>query len=299
MILPMNEILKAALDRDIEDINEAMSDFLSFSDPDYEVLAESMRYSAINAGKRVRPFLTLEFCRLFGGKAYTAIPFACAIEMVHTYSLIHDDLPCMDDDDLRRGKPTNHIVYGESTALLAGDALLTAAFETVTEADLDPKLICEAVKSIAYCSGFSGMIGGQQMDLLGEETKYTLDQVSKVHAKKTGALIYCACVLGALAAGYTEGSDQFRAAEEYAEAVGLAFQITDDILDVYGTEQDMGKPVGSDVYNGKTTYISLMSKEEAYDLAKKLTEHAKDAISGFESKAVLSHFADYLLERTK
>lgn len=297
--MQMNEILKTVLDRDIEDINEAISDFLSVSDPDFEVLSESMRYSAISNGKRVRPFLTLEFCRLFGGKAYSAMPFACAIEMVHTYSLIHDDLPCMDDDDLRRGKPTNHIVYGESTALLAGDALLTAAFETLTEATLDPKIICDAVKTLAYCSGASGMIGGQQMDLLGEENKYNLDQLTKVHAKKTGALIYCACVLGALAAGYTEGSEQYRAAEEYAEAVGLAFQITDDILDVYGTEQDMGKPVGSDAYNGKTTYISLMSKEDAFDLARKLTEHAKEAIDHFEGNAVLNLFADYLLDRTK
>ncbi len=297
--MQMNEILKTALDRDIEDINEAISDFLSVSDPDFEVLSESMRYSAISSGKRVRPFLTLEFCRLFGGKGYSAMPFACAVEMVHTYSLIHDDLPCMDDDDLRRGKPTNHIVYGESTALLAGDALLTAAFETLTDATLDPKLICDAVKTVAYCSGASGMIGGQQMDLLGEETRYNLDQLTKVHAKKTGALIYCACVLGAIAAGYTEGSEQYRAAEEYAESVGLAFQITDDILDVYGSEQDMGKPVGSDAYNGKTTYISLMSREDAFDLAKKLTEHAKEAIAGFEGNAVLSLFADHLLERTK
>ena len=295
----MVDALKNALESDIDAINEALIDFLSVSDPDYEVLAESMRYSAISTGKRVRPFLTLEFCRLFGGKGYLAMPFACAVEMVHTYSLIHDDLPCMDDDDLRRGKPTNHIMFGESTALLAGDALLTAAFETLTDAKIDPKGICEAVKTLSYCSGASGMIGGQQMDILGEEKKYTLDQLTKVHAKKTGALIYCACVLGAIAAGYSEGTPQFRAAEEYAEAVGLAFQITDDILDVYGSEQDLGKPIGSDAYNGKTTYISLMSKEEAYGLAKQLTEKAKEAISGFENHDVLSLFADYLLERTK
>lgn len=295
----MNETLKNALDADIEAINEALSDLLSVSDPDYEVLSESMRYSAISTGKRVRPFLTLEFCRLFGGKGYTAMPFACAVEMVHTYSLIHDDLPCMDDDDLRRGKPTNHIKFGESTALLAGDALLTAAFETLTEADIEPKGICEAVKTLAYCSGACGMIGGQQMDILGEEKRYTLDQLTKVHAKKTGALIYCACVLGAVAAGFGEGTPQYKAAEEYAEAVGLAFQITDDILDVYGSEKDLGKPIGSDAYNGKTTYISLMSKEEAYDLARKLTEQAKEAIGGFENDDVLALFADYLLERTK
>ncbi|MBQ8696289.1 MAG: polyprenyl synthetase family protein [Clostridia bacterium] len=295
----MNEVLKKALDKAIEDIDEAITDYLSVGDDDYMVLTESMRYSAISSGKRVRPFLALEFCRLFGGRAYTAMPFACAVEMVHTYSLIHDDLPCMDDDDLRRGKATNHIVYGESTALLAGDALLTLAFETLTEAQLDPGIICEAVKTLAYCSGPNGMIGGQQMDILGEDRKYNLDQLSKMHAKKTGALIYCACTLGALSAGYREGTAEFKAAEDYAGAVGLAFQITDDILDVYGTEQDMGKPIGSDAYNGKTTYISLMSKEEAYELARKLTEQAKEAIGSFENNEVLCLFADYLLERTK
>lgn len=295
----MNEELSRVMDTDIESINETLSDILSESDSDYAVLADSMRYSVNAGGKRVRPFLTLEFCALFGGKRYIALPFACGIELVHTYSLIHDDLPCMDDDDLRRGKPTNHIMFGESTALLAGDALLTGAFHTLTGADAPPDIICDAVRLLSDCAGARGMIGGQQMDLLGTERSCDKETLSKVHSMKTGALISCACLLGALAAGYKEGSAQYSAAQAYAEAVGLAFQITDDILDVYGTEQDIGKPVGSDAYNGKTTYISLMSREEAFDLARSLTEEAKSAISGFEGHETLCAFADHLLERTK
>ena len=298
-IFSMKSELKQSLESDIESIEEALREYLSAADEDYQVLFDSMLYSVQAGGKRVRPFLTMEFCALFGGKRYAAVPFACAVEMVHTYSLIHDDLPCMDDDDLRRGKPTNHIMFGESTALLAGDALLTEAFSLISSLEKSEKSVVPAIRLLADSAGKFGMIGGQQMDLIGEEKKYGLDLLIKMHNKKTGALITCACLLGAIAAGFYENSAEYRAAQAYAEAVGLAFQITDDILDIYGAEADLGKPIGSDAYNGKTTFLSLMSREEAHAYAKRVTDHAKQAIAAFPNNDILCDFADYLLDRVK
>ncbi|MBR6634942.1 MAG: polyprenyl synthetase family protein, partial [Clostridia bacterium] len=189
-----------------------------------------MLYSLKNGGKRVRPMLVLEFCRVCGGDVQAALPFACAVEMIHTYSLIHDDLPCMDDDDFRRGMPSCHKQYGEATALLAGDGLLTLAFSVLSKAALSAERKIEAVKVLADCAGHLGMIGGQTMDLAHEGQKITLDQLRKTDALKTGRLIRCACALGCIAAGADE--EMHKAAEKYADSIGLAFQIVDDLLDI-------------------------------------------------------------------
>lgn len=292
----MNRLLNETMQRDVALVDQTMQSLLP-SDEDYSVLFDAMHYSLQAGGKRVRPFLTLAFCRLFGGEQKYALPYACAIEMVHTYSLIHDDLPCMDDDALRRGKPTNHIVYGEGTAMLAGDGLLTQAFKTICNAGGPYDL--QAVGLLADSAGVYGMIGGQQMDLIGEKTSYSLEKLLKTYELKTGKLIACACLLGVLAAGYQAQSIEYKKAALYAACIGTAFQITDDILDCYGDEEKIGKPVGSDAAQGKRTFLALMSRQEAYDYAKDLTARAKQALSGFEGNEILMDFADYLLNRVQ
>ena len=248
-------------------------------------LFEAMRYSLLAGGKRIRPVLALEFCRVCGGDWEQAVPIAAAVEMVHTYSLIHDDLPCMDNDDFRRGKPTNHKKFGEATALLAGDSLLTYAFgvavsgcETTAEQNID------AVKLLSSRAGFDGMAGGQMLDLIGEKEKLTYEEFMLMNQLKTGCLIKTACLLGCIAAGYREGTDEYAAAEKYAENVGLAFQIEDDILDE-GTEDN------------KTTFLTFMTVESARNTVDGLTGNAKEIIAPYDRDGILSAFADRLAVR--
>lgn len=266
-------------------IEKAMEKYLAGTGRRYEILIDSMRYSAYAGGKRIRPFLTLEFCRMLGGNVGAALPYACAIEMIHTYSLIHDDLPCMDNDDFRRGKPTNHKQFGEATALLAGDSLLTYAFgvavsggETTAEQNID------AVKLLSSRAGFDGMAGGQMLDLIGEKEKLTYEEFMLMNQLKTGCLIKTACLLGCIAAGYREGTDEYAAAEKYAENVGLAFQIEDDILDE-GTEDN------------KTTFLTFMTVESARNTVDGLTGNAKEIIAPYDRDGILSAFADRLAVR--
>ena len=269
-------------------------------DSDLSVLLDAERYSLFAGGKRIRPLLTLEFCKLFGGEENAALPFAAAVEMIHTYSLIHDDLPCMDDDDLRRGKPTNHKVFGESTALLAGDALLTGAFEVAaSNTEVGPEISAKAVAYLANCAGRYGMIGGQIMDLAGEKKQLTLDELLKLHSLKTGALISAAAVLGALAAGVTFTDPRMEDVVTYAENVGLAFQIVDDILDCTGSVEELGKNVGVDAEHQKNTFMSFYTVQEAQFYADRLTKDAVSALKKYPESDTLCSLANWLATRKK
>ena len=279
-------------------VERFLEQLLSTEDGDLSALYESMQYSTLAGGKRVRPFLVLESAKLFGGELSKAIYFAVALEMVHTYSLIHDDLPCMDNDDMRRGKPTNHKVYGEATAVLAGDALLTGAFELLCAADLPAEKVCAAVRVLSQAAGADGMIGGQIMDLAAEETEISFETLVKLHSLKTGAMISAAVKLGALTAENVRADDA-EALISYARFIGLAFQIVDDVLDAQGDEGTLGKSIGSDAKSGKTTFLNFFGAEEAMAYAAKLTESAKAAIAHFPGNETLSALADYLLTRKK
>lgn len=266
-------------------------------------VVEAMRYSLANGGKRIRPLLVMEFakaCGNTGTKYDDALPFACAVEMIHTYSLIHDDLPCMDDDDMRRGQPSCHKKFGEATALLAGDALLTTAFQILADAgersELPPGVILKMIRKLAYNAGVNGMIGGQVIDLKYENTPVSIEQVTKVDLLKTSALIEAACILGCYAGGATE--EMLRAACVYAKKLGLAFQIQDDILDVTGDQNLLGKPVGSDDQNKKSTYVSLLGLEKSKTFVKELTEEAVSVLCVFPyEKEELSDIAYTLVDR--
>lgn len=294
----MTDQLMKALSKNAAAVEEHLAALLAGNDPDYGRIQEAERYSVLGGGKRIRPFLVIEFCRLFGGDPEAALPFAAAIEMMHCFSLIHDDLPCMDDDNLRRGKPTNHVVYGEALALLAGDSLSIRALETAAgNAHVTPEIALAAVKLLSRSAGTDGMIGGQVMDLWGEENPLTMEQLRKLHACKTGALIRAAALLGCLAAGVPEQDGRAAAASAYAENIGLAFQIVDDILDCIGSEALLGKPIGSDAEQGKTTFMHFMSVAEAQARAAELTQKAKAAIAAYPGSEILLDLADYLLER--
>ena len=246
-------------------------------------LADSMEYSLMSGGKRIRPVLTLEFSRLFGGSDKVALRMGAALEMVHTYSLIHDDLPCMDNDDYRRGKLTNHKVYGEATAVLAGDALLTRAFSVLAQnKDENALRYLDAIQILAESAGSRGMVGGQQIDLAGEKTPLTKAQQEEMTLRKTGELIRAACLMGCASAGADE--TKRRAAEKYAYGIGLAFQIIDDLLDM-GTEDE------------KTTFLTFYTPEEAKKYAKTLTENAIDAVKDYEGSDFLVSLAEALYER--
>ena len=259
---------------------------------------EACRYSLLAGGKHIRAALLLEFYRLCGGRVEDAIPFACGLEMIHTYSLVHDDLPCMDNDDFRRGKPSNHKVYGYSTAMLAGDALLNRAFEVMLDQEIVPAE--RAMKATAYisrCSGVYGMIGGQVQDLAMEGRPATLEELREMVSLKTGALIRAACAAGVLRA---DGSDaQKQAAEDYAAAVGLAFQIQDDILDVVGDQAVLGKAIGSDIANEKTTFVSVYGLETCRSMVRNLTVEAEAAAETFADGGFLKELAGYLANRNK
>ena len=267
-------------------------------DEDIKPLLDSMRYSSSAGGKRIRPYLTLLFCELLGGDIAKAIPYACAVELVHTYSLIHDDLPAMDNDDFRRGKPTNHKVYGEARAILAGDALLTYAFEVIaTNSDMSPEDNLKAVRILAEASGAFGMVGGQEIDLDSAAPK-DYDKLVKMHRMKTGALIQGAALLGVLAAGKGNDEKIVDATRAYADAIGLTFQIVDDILDYTASYQQTGKTT-SDVRNNKTTFLTFMTPEEAFDKAVGITAEGVRAVSFFEGKKELNELARFLLFRMR
>lgn len=275
-----------------EIINDALISFLPESD---DVVSRAMRYSVENGGKRIRPQLVLEFCKVCGGDIQKAIPLACALEMIHTYSLIHDDLPCMDNDDYRRGKPSCHIAFGYEYALLAGDALLTLAFETALKSELPADRIIEATAVLAKAAGWAGMVGGQVIDLENEGKKVTVSDIEKMDRLKTGELIRAACVMGCIAAGEKE---KIACAEEYARCIGIAFQIVDDILDVTSDTQTLGKPVGSDSENEKCTYVSLLGIDKSRETVSELTKKAKNALRVFGSDAAeLIAFAESMENR--
>ena len=242
-----------------------------------------MRYACEAGGKRIRPVLTLEFCRLCGTEVERALPFACAVEMIHTYSLVHDDLPCMDDSPLRRGKPSVHAAFGEAAALLAGDALLTQAFQVMADAQVPAEFIAAAVSVLAGAAGGAGMVGGQMLDLDSEGKAISLDTLERLQQGKTAALLIAACELGCLAAG--AGTAQRDAARRFGEGIGLSFQIVDDILDITSTNEALGKPTGSDQRNEKVTYVSLLGIEEARLWAARRTAEAEQALEPFGAEA--------------
>ncbi len=262
------------------------------------VLDEACRYSLMAGGKRVRPALTLEFCRLFGGEPTDALPFAAAVEMIHTFSLIHDDLPCMDDDDLRRGRPTNHKVFGEAYALLAGDGLALDAFGVAaSNTRVSADVRAQAVVLLSQAAGCGGMVRGQIVDMFGEEHTLTYDELLFLHANKTGALIRVATQMGCLAAGCAMGSPEMLAAEGYAERIGLAFQVIDDILDATSTPEALGKSVGGDAEHGKNTFLSFKTIPEAEAYADRLTEEAISLIAPYGGCERLVALARYLAVR--
>jgi len=278
-------------------VEQALKGYTAKTDPDFAPVQNAAAYSLLAPrAKRIRPTLVLECCRLFGGTDAAALPCAMAVEMVHTYSLIHDDLPCMDNDDLRRGRPTCHKAFGEATALLAGDALLTDAFDVLSGTQaLDATAVRHAVAVLARAAGSCGMIGGQIMDLTGETKKLPLVLLRKLHENKTGALIVASAVLGAVAAGLAPDDARVAAIRNYAAGIGLAFQIVDDVLDVTADTETAGKSVGSDV--AKTTFITYYTPTEALALARRVTEEAKTAIASIEGTDVLLELADYLILR--
>lgn len=302
-LLLMNKTTKSALNKRINANRELTDAYLRSVLPDNEPLLSTifsaMNYSLEAGGKRIRPFLTLEVCRMLGGDESRALPLACAVEMIHTYSLIHDDLPCMDNDDLRRGKLTNHKVYGEAVATLAGDGLLTHAFEVASTADIPAQALIKCIRMISCAAGARGMIGGQIIDIESENKSIDIAVLRTMHKLKTGALIKLSATLGCMAAGYGEESSEYKAVEAYSEKLGTVFQIVDDILDVTSDDKTLGKRVGSDSKNGKTTFLTFYTVEEAQKLAREMTDMAISDISEYDKNTdgVLSAFAEYLCER--
>ena len=297
----MNDF-KQYLNDSVNVINTKLTELLdisSFSGREsdgFKVMLDAMSYSLENGGKRIRPFLIIEFCKLFGGDTENAVTPACALEMVHTYSLIHDDLPCMDNDDMRRGKPSNHIKFGYANALLAGDALLTLAFETIAkDCNLSDDIKAKIIYELSVAAGASGMIAGQVMDLQNENKNADLDSVRLTDELKTGKMICAAGKIGCIIAK-TDIKNESDALE-YCKNIGLAFQVVDDILDVTSSDEILGKPVKSDINNNKSTYVSLLGLEEAKNYANELTQKAVQAISAYENNINLIQLANYLLNR--
>ena len=291
--------LRRRVRENAERTEEALKNECKTDGGDLQVLFDAEAYSLLGGGKRIRPFLVNEVCRALGGEEKVSMPFACAVEMIHTYSLIHDDLPCMDDDDLRRGKPSNHKAFGYATALLAGDALLTKAFLTAASNPYADGTTCAAaVRLLGEQAGECGMIGGQIIDLKGEIEELSFEQLLDLHARKTAALIECATLLGVLAAGFDLDSEEARAARVYANKLGIAFQVIDDILDECGDEAELGKNVGTDASHNKTTFLTFFDVEGAKKYAEKLTAEAVTAIAAWDNSHVLTDLAVYLLERS-
>jgi len=293
--------LKPYLKKMQQMVDESLEKYLPRRDELPGSIHEAMRYSIFAGGKRVRPVLMLAACEAVDGDISKALPAACAMEMIHTYSLIHDDLPAMDNDDFRRGKPTSHKVFGEAIAILAGDALLTEAFKLLSNPEftrgLSPDVLLRVIHEIAVCAGSRGMIGGQVVDMESEGKKdIDFATVQYIHTHKTGALIKASLKCGALIGG-ADGS-RLNAVTRYGEAVGLAFQIADDILDIEGTTEQIGKDAGSDQTRGKATYPAVIGLAESKQRASELVETAVEALAGFGEKAdPLRAIATYIVKR--
>ena len=280
-----------------------IKEFLPKEEGFQKIICEAMNYSVLGGGKRLRPVMMKATYELFGGSGDVIKPFMAAIEMIHTYSLVHDDLPAMDNDDLRRGRATTHVKYNEGLAILAGDGLLNYAFETAIKAfeyDSDTNKVAKALKILASKAGIYGMIGGQTVDVEAENGNQVLDEETLlfIHKNKTAALIESSMMIGAILAGASE--EDVTKVEEIAYKIGIAFQIQDDILDVIGNEEILGKPIGSDAKNDKLTYVSLKGLETAKEEVEKLSKDAIETIKGYEkSGSFLSDLAEYLIDREK
>lgn len=278
-------------------VDAALDAFLPPAAENPELVHEAMRYSTLDGGKRIRPVLALAACEAIGGTIEAAMPAACALECIHAFSLIHDDLPCMDDDDLRRGRPTAHRVYGEAMALLAGDALFALAFQLMSAVeDVPGNTIVKVWQRIAEAAGTKGMVGGQVLDMLAEGHKAELPEVEEIHRRKTGALLETSVVVGAMLGGGND--EQVEAFSTYGTNIGLAFQIADDILDIRGDAEKLGKPIGSDLKHEKSTYPSLIGIEKSIELGNKAVSDAIDALSIFDTKAdPLRAIARFIMDR--
>lgn len=280
-------------------IEELLNKYMPKEEGYQKTIMESMNYSLSAGGKRLRPILTLEACKIVGGNEKDAIPFAVAIEMIHTYSLIHDDLPALDNDDLRRGRKTNHIVYGEDMAILAGDALLNYAFEVMLSSSLgksNPEKYLRAINEIAKSSGIYGMIGGQVVDVQSENEQIPKEKLDYIHNNKTAAIIIGCMRAGAIIGDANE--EQIDEITKYAKNIGLSFQIVDDILDIVGDEVKLGKKVGSDINKNKSTYPSLLGLEKSKEISNELISEAKKSIEKLsENVEFLNGLADYIIAR--
>ena len=282
-------IIESVLDSKYSDENEIIGG-----------LEAAQRYSLLRGGKRIRPCICIETCRMFGGNVETALPFATAVEMIHNYSLIHDDLPCMDDDDLRRGKPTTHKVYGEAVAVLAGDGLLTDAFlECAMNPYVSGDCAAAAVSLLSAAAGSRGMIRGQAIDMYGEKNELTVEQLIELHVGKTGALICASAQLGCLAAGITPDDSRMQDITEFATQIGLAFQIIDDVLDITSSPETLGKPTGSDEKQNKTTFMSFFTVEQALAYAGQCTTSAISVLEKYENCERLAEISRFLCARDK
>ncbi|SCI74436.1 Farnesyl diphosphate synthase [uncultured Clostridium sp.] len=283
----------------VNNIEILLNEYMPKEEGYQKTIFEAMNYSLSAGGKRLRPILTLEACKLVGGNEKDAIPFAAAIEMIHTYSLIHDDLPALDNDDLRRGRKTNHKVYGEAMAILAGDGLLNYAYEIMLKESIgkdDSNKYLKAINEIAKASGIYGMIGGQVVDIESEGKSIDKDKLDFIHMNKTAAIIIGCMRAGAIIGGASD--NQLENITKYAKNIGLSFQIVDDILDVVGDEAKLGKKVGSDIDNEKSTYPSLIGLDKSKEIAKNLIEEAKLSISNIDKdREFLNSLADYIVDR--
>lgn len=275
---------------------ETMRRYFAEKDTKKTTLYRAMEYGVMGGGKRIRPFLTLEFCRMLGGSDAAALPYAAAIEMIHNFSLIHDDMPCMDNDDLRRGRPTTHKAFGEAQALIAGDALIFAAFDCALSGAADAAAQNRAVRELAVAAGADGMCEGQMIDMESDGVQIPFERLLELHAHKTGALIRAAAKLGVIAAGGDDAA--MAAADTYGRGIGLAFQIVDDVLDACGSTETLGKPVGSDAKNEKSTFLSFMSADDALAYAARVTKEATGAIEDYPASGTLVSLGEWLLHRT-
>lgn len=297
----MDASFETELSQKIEEVNKIMERFAPLQTGLQKNVMEAMNYSFLANGKRLRPLIMQETYKMFGGNSEEIEPFMAAIEMIHTYSLIHDDLPCMDNDDYRRGRKTNHIVYGEPLALLAGDSLLNFAFETASENALNnnnPQKCLKAINILGKKAGIYGMIGGQTIDIETEGTPIGLDTIKEIHKLKTAALIEASMMIGAVMAEATD--EQVKEVEKIAYNVGLAFQIQDDVLDVTSTTEELGKPVLSDEKNDKTTYVSIVGIQQSKEDVKRYTQTAMDGLTKLNKDSkFLSDLFEKLINRKK
>lgn len=292
----MRDSFSDELKNKCEMVNTFLHDYLRIIECPQKIVYEAMAYSLFAGGKRIRPILMIEVCKMCGGNVEQVIPFAVAMEMIHTYSLIHDDLPAMDDDDLRRGMPTNHVKFGYANAILAGDGLLNMAFEIMSNAkNVSPEKILSAIKEISFSSGTKGMIGGQIIDIAGCNN---IDELKFMYSLKTGAIIKSSCVVGAIISNATH--EQIMHVRNFADYLGLAFQIQDDVLDVLGDVEVLGKPIGSDEQQNKNTFVTLLGLEKSKELMIEYYNKAVDELKTFgESADFLENLTQYLMLRDR